>query len=500
MDTRRIQNLFVIALFTGLAITNAHAQQYKADVPKSITTPDSVETRIGTLKFADGIPDEETVKKVYDQLDFGRGVEAFMAGMPAGSIYAICEGTKKAGAVPNKGIAITEDLGDARSLFLTANSTTVYLWFCIDVKDGPVVFEAPPKILGMVDDAYFRFVSDVGTTGPDKGAGGKYLFVPPDYKGALPETGYFIARTPTYTNMFLLRRLVEKGDIAGAVKDVKANARVYPLSAAANPAALVSVNISGKQINTIHANDFHFYEELNAVVQHEPADAFDPETAGLFASLGIKKGQPFAPDARMKAILTDAVAVGNATSRAILFASRDARTKIYPDRQWFTPFSFPTFLDNGERVLDARTMMHYFATGITPSMVMSKPGTGSAYGLIARDSQGRYFDGGKNYKITLPAPIPAANFWSFMVYDNQTRSILETDQRLGGIDSNQQGIKMNTDGSATVYFGPKAPSGQEGNWVQTMPGKGWNAIIRLYGPLQPWFDKTWKPGDFELVK
>src|SRR6202041_669870 len=206
------------------------------------------------------------------------------------------------------------------------------------------------------------------------------------------------------------------------------------LSAASSPPQQTFINLSGKEFNTVHANTFHFYEEVNAVFQHEPADAFDPEIVGLFAAIGIKKGKPFAPDARMKDILVDAVAVGNATARAILFASRDERTKFFPDRQWSTPFigGSYAFFDQGERMLDARTMFHYYATGITPAMAFAKPGTGSAYAYAARDSMGRYLDGGKTYKITLPAPIPVGQFWSFVVYDDQTPSILETDQKLAG--------------------------------------------------------------------
>jgi hypothetical protein len=461
-----------------------------------------VQTRIGTLKFFVGLPDDQTVKKVYDNLDFGRGVEAFLAGIPATSVYALCEGFKKAGFPANQGIGITEGLADARSLFLTPNSTVVYVWFCVDLKDGPVVAQVPPKVLGMIDDAYFRHVTDVGVTGLDKGQGGKYLMVPPGHKGALPKEGYFVQKPRSYSNLFILRAFVQKGDVAGAVRNIKAAARVYPLSAAANPPAQKFVNISGLQFNTVHANDFHFYEELNAVVQHEPANFVEPETVGLFAAIGIKKGKKFAPDARMKGILVDAVATGNATARAILFASRDPRAKFYPDRQWYTGFigGSSAFADGGERMLDARTLFHYYATGITPAMAAAKPGTGSAYAIAARDSQGRYFDGGKTYKVTLPAPIPAGQFWSFTIYDNQTRSFLETDQKLAGLDSTLPGVKKNPDGSVTVWFAPKAPAGQEGNWVQTVPGKGWNTLLRLYAPLQPWFDKSWKPGDFELVQ
>jgi hypothetical protein len=492
--------------FTAAASLPALAQvppapKYSAKVPAYITTPDTVQTRIGTLKFFDGLPDPATVQKVYDNLDFTRGVETFLTGIPAASIYAACEGFRQVGLESNVGIGMTKDLLDARSLFLTAQTTTPYVFMCLDLKDGPVVAEVPPGVLGPVDDAFFRWVTDVGLTGPDQGKGGKYLFVPPGYTGELPSSGYFVVKLKTYTNLTFYRAFVKDGDLAAAVGNVQAKARLYPLSAANSPPAQTVTDLSGVQFNTIHANDFHFYEEISAVVQHEPADAFDPEVVGLFAAIGIKKGQPFAPDARMKAILIDAVAVGNATARAIVFAPRDERVKFYPDRQWGTGFVGGSyeFLDNGERMLDARTLFHYYATGITPAMANSKPGTGSAYAYATRDAMGRYLDGGKTYKITLPAPIPAKQFWSSMVYDGQTRSMLETDQKTAGLDSTQPGIKKNSDGSVTVWFGPKAPAGEEANWVQTMPGKGWNTLLRLYGPLEPWFDKTWKPGDFELV-
>jgi hypothetical protein len=510
MKLRRLKAFTLAVAVISLGATSinqpAWAQKappkYSAKVPAFITTPKSVPTRIGRLKFFDGAPDQETVQKVYDQLDFGRGVEAFLTGMAAASVYAICEGGDQIGIKRNQGIGITEDLMDARSLFLTPNSTTVYVFSCVDLNAGPMVVEVPPNVLGPVDDAYFRFVTDVGLTGPDQGKGGKYLFVPPGYNGSLPSDGYFVIKTSTNSNLIFYRAFVQGGDIAAAVRSVKANARIYPLSAAANPPTPVFVNMSGKQFNTVHANNFKFYEELNAVVQNEPADFVAPETVGLFASIGIKKGKPFAPDARMKAILTDAVAVGNATARTILFASRDPRAKFYPDRQWFTAFigGSYAFADGAERMLDARTIFHYYATGITPAMAAAKPGTGSAYAAAVRDAKGNYLEGGTTYKITLPAPIPAKQFWSFTVYDNQTRSMLETDQKAAGIDSNQKGIKANADGSVTVWFGPRAPAGQEANWVQTWPGKGWNALLRLYGPTEPWFDKTWKPGDFEPVQ
>ena len=494
--------LAAATLGTGI-VSSVYAAEpkYKADVPNSILTPDEVETRLGTLGFIDGAPDDKTVELAYDNLDFMRGVEAFLDGIPAASVYAMCKGFEGAG-IDSQAFGIWETLMDARSLLLTAQTTTIYVTRCFDLEDGPIVLEASPGLLGPLDDAYFRHIVDVGVTGPDKGKGGKYLLVPPGYEGELPSEGYFIVRAPTYMVWQLSRAFVKDGDLAATAHGVKDTMRAYPWSKRDNPPATKFVNLSGLKMNGIHANNFEFYEELNAVIQKEPADAFPPELVGTLAAIGIKKGQPFRPDDRMRAILTDAVAVGNATARAIIFAQRDKRGFYYPDRQWKTNFigGSSEFYNNGERMLDSRVLFHYYATVITPAMAAPSVGTGSVYGYAERDSNGNYLDGGKTYKITLPAPIPMNNFWSFMVYDNQTRSMLETDQKSPGIDSNSPDLKPNADGSYTVWFGPKAPKGKEGNWVQTMPGKGWNSLLRLYGPLEPWFDKTWKPGDFELVK
>jgi hypothetical protein len=471
------------------------------DIPPEITTPDSIETRIGTLRFFDGFPDDATTQKAYDNIDFQRGVEAFLAAMPGASVYALREGFKSQGA-DNQTVLIMETLMDSKSLFLTPNSETVYNIMWLDLKDGPLVLETPPNILGMVDDHWFKYVGDVGNAGPDKGKGGKFLLLPAGYKGEVPQ-GYFVFRSPTFGNVYFWRGFVENGSTRKAVENTKKFAKVYPLSQAKNPPPMKFVNVSGKAFNTIHANDFHFYEEVNHIVQEEPNEALNPETLGLLASIGIEKGKPFAPDARMKKILTEAAGVGNATARALTFRPRDKAAYFYPNSAWFTPMpggSYEFLSQPGVRNLDARVMMHYYATGITPAMVIKMVGVGSQYAAATTDSAGKALDGGKTYKIHLPPNIPANNFWSFVVYDNQTRSMLQTDAQFPSIGSQTKGIVINSDTSVDVWFGPSAPKGHESNWVQTVPGKGWNVLLRLYGPEQSWFDKTWKPGEFELVK
>jgi len=497
----------ILGLLGTLALTASAQDQIPpkmkmtTDIPPQIMTPDSVETRLGTLKFFDGFPDDATVQKVYDNLDFQRGVQAFLTAMPGASAYGLREGLRSQGA-NNQTVLIMEDLMDSKSLFLTPNTETVYNLMWLDLKDGPLVIETPPNILGIVDDFWFGYVGDVGNAGPDKGKGGKFLLLPPDYKGEVPE-GYFVMRSKTFGNIFFWRGFLENGSTKTAVANTKKFAKIYPLASAKNPPPMKFINVSGKEFNTIHANDFHFYEEVNQLVQEEPSSAMDPETLGLLASIGIVKGRPFAPDDRMKKILTESAAVGNATARAILFRSRTKDSFIYPNSAWSTPFvggSYEFLLQPGVRNLDARTMMFYYATGITPAMAAKIVGVGSQYAAAFVDAEGKPLDGSKTYKIHLPPNIPAKNFWSFVLYDNQTRSELQTDAQFPSIGSQKPGIVINPDTSVDVWFGPTAPPGHEANWVQTVPGKGWNVLLRLYGPLEPWFDKTWKPGEFELVQ
>jgi hypothetical protein len=231
----------------------------------------------------------------------------------------------------------------------------------------------------------------------------------------------------------------------------------------------------------------------------------DPPIATAKADIGKpscllypQKGKPFAPDARMKKILTDSAAVGQATARALTYRSRLKEGPPFPNSAWETLFvGGYKFEHDGVRVLDARTFYFFYATVNPPAMEEKNVGKGSQYAAAFVDAKGQPLDGGKTYKLHLPPNIPAKDFCSVVLYDNQTRSMLQTDEEFPNLGSQKNGIVINEDKSADVYFGPKAPAGKESNWIQTIPGKGWNAILRLYGPLQPWFDKTWKPGEIE---
>ena len=500
----RLTTALLVAL---TATTTAHAQtekKYKmtTPIPAEITTPDIVESRIGALAFNDGFPTDETVQKVYDNLAFQRGVDVFLSATPGGSTEGMRQGLASIGVDNNQTVALTEDLMDSKSLFLTANSESIYSVMWVDVKDGPVVLETPPDVLGVIDDHWFQYVADFGRVGPDKGQGGKYLLLPPGYEGEVPE-GYFICRAKTYGNLVFWRGFLKDGSTKPAVEATKKHARIYSLKDADNPPPMKFINISGKVFNTIGANTYKFYEDINHIVQYEPNAAFSPEILGKLAALGIEKGKPFNPDARMKKILTEAAAVGNATARALVFKYPDENVAYYPGSAWFQGFVGGDYKFQSQPGVDnTDAMVHflYYATGVTPAMSLELVGKGSQYAIAVTDAKGQPLDGSQTYKVHLPPNIPAKNFWSFVVYDNQTRSMLQTDQRFPSIGNQKEGIVSNPDGSVDVWFGPTAPQGHESNWVQTVPGKGWSVALRLYGPEKAWFEKTWRPGEIELVK
>lgn len=512
--------------------------QASSTMPAAITTPDQVESQIGLLEFNDGAPTQDTATAVYDNLMYTHAFDAFVNTFQGVNMEAIHKGFLDIGVKDNE-ILIFSDLMDAKSLFLTANADTVYYVGFLDLSKGPMVLETPPNALGVLDDYWWRWVTDFGIPGPDRGEGGRYLLLPPGYDGPMPQGGYYVSKSRTNWVAVLGRSFMENSDPAPTVETIRKYTKIYPYQAGGlgtsvaefldgnvrlaqitPPPATVFHEGTGKAFNTVPPNDFSAYEMLNKVVQQEPATALDPELMGPLAAIGIVKGQPFEPDARTKQILTEGLKVANATSRTLFMAPREADWYYYPNSAWFNPlfvsgheFETPIpeitaegakpFPPTGYRQLNARTWFFYGVTGITPAMSMRLPGVGSQYLLATLDSNKQYFDGSKTYKVTLPKDIPQKKFWSFTVYDNQSRSMLDTPQRYpraGSQSFPSPAAKSNSDGSTTIYFSPAQPDGVDrGNWIQTMPGKGWFTILRLYSPLEPFFTKAWRPSEIEPV-
>ena len=519
------------------------AEVTKTPVPAEIMTPSKVEAGIGTLEFTDGYPTSQTAESLRDHLDYLHGVETFMNTVQGVSTYALRQGFLEAG-VKDGDVLLFSELMDSRSLFLTGNADTVYFWSFQDLSQGPLVVETPADTLGLVDDMWFRWISDFGLPGADRGQGGTYLLVGPDYDGPLPEGGCYVRHSRTNHVLVLGRAFINQNagnDPAPTVDQIKEQLKVYPYAAGGvgssiggfltgkgplgQPASAQSprfVEGTGLAMNTVPPTDFGHYELLDALVQLEPADALDTELAGQFAALGIVKDEKFAPDDRLRRILDDAAAVGNAASRTLGMGAHPTDDFRYYDSDsawwnmlWTGGFEFTNpppmitadgikpFPNKGARRLHSRTSFFYTATGTTPAMSMRLTNVGSQYLVANVDPAGEPFDGSKTYQVRLPKDMPAARFWSLTVYDNQTRSMLQTEQRFPRAGSQMYpspAAEVEADGSTFIYFAPTQPDDvAPGNWIQTDPEKGWFTILRLYSPLQPFFDKTWRPGEIEPV-
>lgn len=502
MKKTLINGLACVVCIFATTIAYAQTEKVSKELLNSIGIPNQVETSLGKLEFFDGVPSEATVDILYDNLDRSRGVQVYLDHQGAASLYAMRKGNAGIGVTANK-VSITEELLQPRSLYLTGNTSTLYALTYLDLEvDGPLVVDLPPGMLGFIDDAWFRFVENLGLPGPDKGKGGKYLMLPPGYTGEVPE-GYFVVKMTTYHNLMFLRGSIANG-LAPAVENIKSGLKIYPLSKASNPPATEFTNWSPKNYNTITTRGLSFYEGLHQVIQEEPIDAIDPETRGTLAAIGIVKGKPFEPDARMQKLLIEAADIGAATARAITYRPRFDGVMIYPDTKsaWSMGYANKntSFITDGAMNSDARVLFLYNATGVTPAMALTKAGVGSDYAMALLDADKKPFDGSKNYKLHLPPNVPVNDFWAATLYDTQTRSQLETSQTFPTVGSQDKAIQKNSDGSYDVYFGPQAPKGKEGNWLETVPGKSWFVILRMYGPMEPWIDKTWRPSEIELVK
>lgn len=507
MNPNSIMNTIRLLALGAFSATAALAEtfEYTTEIPEGILTPDKVETSIGTLEFTDGVPSRVTAVKAYDFMDTARAADAFLKGMPAASVAALIEGGHELGAVEVNQVLLFDGLMNAKSLFLTGNSSTIYVSADLDLKrDGPTVVESPAGLLGAANDGFFRFINNFALEG-------KYLFLPPGYEGEVPE-GYTVFRPETYRVWVLLRKTPKNKqpeEVEAAAQSIKDSLKLYRLADADNPPAMEWVSGTDQDFNTIHYNNAEFYDHMNEIIQYESMGLLTPEIRGLFASIGIEKGKPFNPDDRMKGILADGVAIGNAQARSIVWYPRTYQNlegvQIYPDTgsAWIMAYTarnvFFNGVDGATMNTDARVMFHYPYTVVTPAMAKPRLGTGSDYGIAYLDSDKLPFDGSQTYKISLPPDAPVANFWAVTIYDTQTRSMLQTDQKAAGIDSLQDGLRYNTDGSIDIYFSPEPPPGYQNNWIQTVPGKSWFTILRMYSPLEAWIDQSWRPSEVQRV-
>ena len=486
--------VFVIGAFLLIGSAPAQAQ---VNEPHGWVNNETLKTRYGDFEFRNGYPMGDTAARLLDLQKLNRAIEVYTTQMMRVSEIAVREGMRAFGAATPQHVVVWENLMDAKTVLLTANTETVYALAHLNLKtDGPTVIEAPPHMLGFIQDGFQRYLADIGPLGPDKGKGGKFLILPPEYTGSVPE-GYFVSHAPTYSVGFAVRGFQVDGKTDQAVGLMK-QIKIYPLAQASAPPPMAFINGSNQNIDTLFPDNLRYFELLAMLVNEEPAELFDPLERWQMQAIGIEHGKPFNPDEKTKTLLSEAARIGGAIARANTYAD-PSTVFYYPGRKWqrMAEGLTYTFARNGTPQVDARNNVYYMAAGNSPAMMDKNVGQGSQYLWTYSDSKGEFLDGSKTYKLHILPNIPAKNFWSVVVYDTLSRSELQNGQPLPSVSSYTK-PKVNADGSIDILFGPNEPK-EGGNWIKTVPGKGWFPIFRFYSPTEAYFDKTWALNDIEPI-
>jgi hypothetical protein len=447
---------------------------------------------------------EQSVEDLDAQVAYQRAFEAVLWAMPASAIYRF-----RVGLLEQPGMAdnvITAYSGPLKTIHevITGNQVTPYVGAVSDLRNGPVVLEVPAKtdkavLYGQIVDAWQSTIAGVGPVGADKGDGGKYLLLPPNYNEPIPN-GYFVLRSGSY-RITLAFRSIQLG--SATVADAYAYSKtlkMYPLSEAAAPKPTGFVDGRPYPLHTLPFYDIRALQDIHDIISVEPVQPRDKIMMGMLATIGIEPGKPFNPPPKLKAAMEKGVAdayhyMQNLDTK--LFASN----LYWPDRHW----SFVMvpdaqrgfdFVSNEAVDIDKRAAAWFFFT-FYPKVLSDKAGT--VYLAPIADSNGRPLEAGKTYKLSIPKDVPAKQFWSLTMYDRATWAFVNNPLDRAGLSSfNMDQMKVNADGSVDLYVGPNAPAGLEANWLPTM-GKEPYLWLRLYGPEEAFWDKAFKMPDVELV-
>jgi hypothetical protein len=437
------------------------------------------------------------VEKLYDEMDFQRASQAYLWGIPAVGLNEWRKAHFDIFKAKNGEILSYLDF-DEKLGILTPNYTTPYLITLIDIEEsGPMVVELPPGLMaGMILDAWQRVLADLGVVGPDKGEGGKFLILPPGHEMVEPE-GYYVVQSPSRTVFVGIRLLGE--DKEKAIEELIPGIKTYTWSADGTGEVMPVRHAGDEKWSQMPPHGMAYWESLNEVVQNEPVMERDRLILAQLRFLGIEKGKPFEPDARQKKILEEGAIVGEAMAKANTSDKR-VEPPFWPGTNW--KHALVVSVDQrmpGFDQLDERAAWFYEAVAISKGMLTETPGVGQRYIAAYKDGDGEWLSGGNTYRLHVPPNPPAKQFWSVTAYAEATRQMVVTEQGRPDISSRKEDIVPNEDGSIDVYFGPEAPDGKEANWVQTVPGEGWFAYFRFYGPTEPFFDKSWVLPDFEKM-
>ncbi|MDH5426690.1 MAG: DUF1254 domain-containing protein [Nitrospirota bacterium] len=452
------------------------------------------------IEMVNGVPTTESSKRLFDAMDYYGAVMTYMWAMPAVGLKGWENANVDMGADPSLDGQISFYHGyDEVAGILTPNTSVTYVISFVDLAvHGPAVWVIPPgATAGYVGDQWQRPVLDTGLPGADRGKGVKLLIVGPGQEIPTHDDSYTVVHCPTNVVWLGTRDMEPMGP---AHERVNAGFDSYPFNRP-DLKGRSKLRKTGDAFPLYQPHGMEFWENLNTIIQREKMAERDVFFYAMLKNLGIEKGKSFQPDAAKKALLIEAERVGYLMAINNAFKKRFAGARYYEDRRWYTPLiNNPDQIEPTYGQLFERASWFHEAIGSTYAMKITKAGPGSTYIAQYEDENGIGFDGGKNYTLTVPADVPAAQFWAFTVYDSHGRTLIQNKQKMAEVNS-QNKVSKNEDGTTTIYVGPRAPAkGLESNWIPTSEGQAWFSYFRFYTPKTPYFDKSWKLNDIKQVE
>jgi hypothetical protein len=460
------------------------------------------ETRSGILEFeANGYPTDETVTRVQEEIDYQRAVQAYIHFVPA--VGMMQWRNAHFGPLGGKaGDLIVYRTTEQKMPILTANDTTTYVitWAELSDTGGLLMYEVPPGPTGGgIIDLWQRPVSDTGMVGPDRGKGGKFLIVLEGTKVPENHGADFVVTSKTSTVLIGTRILTP--DPTEGQRILNAH-KIHGLG---KESAIRIFEAPNRNWEGHQPRGLEYWKVVHQTIQLNPLEERDMAVMQGLKNLGIEKGKPFAPTAAQKKILEEAVLVGEAWAMGNSFLKPNP-VKHWtddPKSQWQYILFMQSPLDQMARnymEIDARTAYTYEAITVTEASTMKLVDAGIQYLAAYKDDAGRWLDGGKAYELVVPKDVPMLNFWSVVLYDNDTRCMIENPQGKTEVNSRQALVK-NGDGSVRLVFSSTKPDGiPEANWIQTNPKKGFFAYFRWYSPTKAFFDRSWKMDNIKEIK
>jgi hypothetical protein len=460
------------------------------------------ETRSGILEFeANGYPTDATVERVREEIDYQRAVQAYIHFVPAVGMMQWRNG--HFGSLGGKaGDLIVYRTTEQKLPILTANDTTTYIITWVELSDtgGLLMYEVPPGATGGgVIDLWQRPVSDTGMVGPDRGKGGKFLIVLKGTKVPENHGADFVITSKTNTIFIGTRILTPDPDEGQRILNA------HKIHGLGKESVIRTFEAPNRNWEGHQPRGLEYWKVVHQTIQLNPLEERDMATMQGLKNLGIEKGKPFAPTAAQKKILEEATLVGEtwAMGNSFLKPEPVKHWKDDPKSQWQFILFMQSPLDQMAEThmeIDSRTAYTYEAITVTEASTMNLVDAGIQYLAAYKDDAGQWLDGAKNYELVVPPDVPMLNFWSVVLYDYDTRCMIENPQGKTEVNSRQELVK-NADGSVRLVFSPKKPAGvPEANWIQTNPKKGFFAYFRWYSPTKAFFDRSWKMGNITAVK